>query len=378
MTELRWSPHIMFNDEAINGFWKEHFSNKEHNLLFVLGKGFDVRMNITLSRLIKSCPNLNIKCLIIEFDEGRNSSSYKYKKFIDENMLEFNQLINKEDLISKKISVWSKTGKGRTVVGDKKASDIFKNYDEIKEYSDVIIDISSLPRGIYFSLVGKVLALIDSKPKSTHNLFVTVAENVEIDAQIQESAIEDDLAYLHGFGGEIELESEKEKPLIWFPILGEEKHSHIRKGADKITEDKNRLYEICPVLPFPSKNPRRSDSLLIEYHELLFDSLDIESQNIMYTTERDPFQAYIQLSNAINNYKESLDIINGCKIAISTFSSKLLSLGSLLVAYENQDFVGIMNVNSGGYKILNEDKVKNMKNQSELFVTWLTGSPYKK
>ncbi|NAS30388.1 hypothetical protein GTQ40_05350 [Flavobacteriaceae bacterium R38] len=378
MRELRWGPHIMFNDEAINNFWKEHFSNKEHKLLFVLGKGFDVRMNIALSRLVDSCPNLNMNCLIIEFDEGKNSSSHKYQKFIDENMLEFNQLINEEDLISKKINIWSKTGKGRRVVGDKKASDIFKDYLDIEKYSDIIVDISSLPRGIYFSLIGKILALIDSKPQSVHNLFVTVAENVKIDELIQESAIEDDLAYLHGFGGEIELESEKEKPLIWFPVLGEKKDTHIRKGADKITEDKNRLYEICPVLPFPSKNPRRSDSLLIEYHELLFDSLDIESQNIMYITERDPFQAYIELSKAINNYKESLDIINGCKIAISTFSSKLLSIGSLLVAYENQDFVGIMNVNSGGYNILDQDKIKKMKKNSELFVTWLTGNPYQK
>ena len=96
----------------------------------------------------------------------------------------------------------------------------------------------------------------------------------------------------------------------------------------------------------------------------------------MYTTERDPFEAYIQLSNAINNYKESLDIINGCKVAIWTFSSQLLSIGSLLVAYENPEFVGIMNVNSGGYEILEEDNFKKMKDKSELFVTWLTGYPY--
>lgn len=377
MIDLRWSPHIMFNNNSIDSFWSEHFSKNDHKALFILGKGFDVRMNISLSRLIENSENINFDCFLIEFDEGEDSPSHQYQSFIDENMVEFNSLIDKDSLKTKQINVWSKSGKGRRAIGDKKASDLFK-YDDIKEYTDIILDISSLPRGIYFSLVGKILALIDSKPEKNHNLFLTVAENVEIDKLIQESAIEDDLAYLHGFGGEIELESEKEKPLIWFPILGEEKDSHIRKGSSKITEDKNRLYEICPVLPFPSKNPRRSDSLLIEYHELLFDTLDIESQNIMYTTERDPFQAYVQLSKAIQNYKESLEIINGCKIAISNFSSKLLSIGSLLVAYENQDFVGIMNVNSGGYKILDEEKIKKIKDKSEIFVTWLTGYPYNK
>ena len=375
--ELRWSPHIFIDDKANDEFWKEHFDNKSHKLLFILGKGFDIRMNIALARLINNCPKLKITCLIVEFDEGTNSSSHKYQHIIDENMAELSQLINVENLASKKINIWNDSGREKRIAGDKNASRIINKYSDIKEYTDIIIDISSLPRGIYFSLVGKVLALIDSNPHQNHNLFLTVAENVEIDRLIQESALEEDLAYLHGFGGEIELESEKEKPLIWFPILGEEKQFHIRKGADKITEDKNRLYEICPVLPFPSKNPRRSDSLLIEYHELLFDFLDIEPQNIMYTSERDPFQAYIDLSSAIINYRQSLNIINGCKIAVSTFSSKLLSIGSLLVAYENRSFVGIMNVNSGGYEILDEDRFKELKNQSELFVTWLTGNPYK-
>jgi|TARA_R110000851_G_scaffold310283_2_gene470034 hypothetical protein len=377
MTDLRWSPHIMFDNDNIDKFWKEHFANG-HKALFILGKGFDIRMNMTISRLLEQCPDIDVTFMLIEFDEGKNSSSNKYQDLIDTNMLEFENLIGNNKLIIEKIKIWSKTGKGRRIIGDRKAADIFMDYSDIKNYTDIIIDISALPRGIYFSLVGKVLSLIDSEENNRQNLFITVAENAKIDSQIQETAIEDDLAYLHGFGGEIELESEKDKPLIWFPILGEEKYSHILRGADKIAEDKNRLYEICPVLPFPSKDPRRSDSLLIEYHSLLFDSLDIESQNIMYISERDPFQAYIQLSKAINNYKKSLNIINGCKITISTFSSKLLSIGSLLVAYENQDFVGIMNINSGGYKILNQDKIESLKNQSELFVTWLTGIPYNK
>lgn len=367
----------MFNNKNVNPFWKEHFSKDEHCLLFVLGKGFDVRMNFALSRLLQECPNINIECLLIEFDEGKNSPSHKYQSFVDENMEEFERILEGHSWVVKKIQIKSKSGKSGSIIGDRKAAEIIQNYSEIERFTDIIVDISSMPRGLYFSLIGKILTLIDLPTSKEHNLFLSVAENVKIDSLIQESEIEEDLTYLHGFGGEIELESQKEKPLIWFPILGEQKKAHISKGADKITEDKARLYEICPVLPFPSKNPRRSDALLIEYHDLLFDSLDIEAQNIMYTTERDPFQAYVQLSNAINNYQESLDIINGCKVALSTFSSKLLSIGTLLVAYENSDFVGILNINSGGYEITNEDEMKKMKNDSELFVTWLTGSPYK-
>lgn len=376
MSGLRWNPNIMFNDNNVNSFWKQHFSKDNHSLLFILGKGFDVRMNFALSRLLRECPNVKIECLLIEFDEGSNSSSHKYQSFVNENMEEFKRMLEHKSYETKSIKIKSKSGKSGSIVGDRKAAEIIKDYSEIERFSDIIVDISSMPRGLYFSLIGKILTLLDLPTSKQHNLFLSVAENVKIDSLIQESEIEEDLTYLHGFGGEIELESQKEKPLIWFPILGESKKAHISKGADKITEDKARLFEICPVLPFPSKNPRRSDALLIEYHDLLFDSLDIEPQNIMYTTERDPFQTYVQLSNAITNYQESLKIINGCKVALSTFSSKLLSIGTLLIAYENSDFVGILNINSGGYEITNEAEMKKMKNESELFVTWLTGSPY--
>lgn len=377
MNELRWSPNILFKDDNIDSFWQEHFSEKGHSLLFILGKGFDVRMNLALSRLLRQCPNINLECILIEFDEGKTSSSHKYQSFVDKNLEEFTEILKGKTWTTKSIKIKNSSGKSDRIIGDRKASEVIKDYSNIEKFTDIIVDISSMPRGLYFSLIGKILSLIDLPDSKEHNLFLSVAENVKIDSLIQESEIEEDLTYLHGFGGEIELESQKEKPLIWFPILGEQKRAHLSKGVDKIKEDNARLYEICPVLPFPSKDPRRSDSLLIEYHDLLFDTLDIESQNIMYTTERDPFQVYVQLSAAITNYQESLNIINGCKVALSTFSSKLISIGTLLVAYENRDFVGILNINSGGYEVSNEAEMKNLKNDSELFVTWLTGSPYK-
>lgn len=376
MNQLRWSPNVLIKDDAVDSFWKEHFDEEGRKLLFILGKGFDIRMNFALIRLLNSRPDIKLECLLIEFDEGTTSSSLNYNSFVKDNMVEFEKIMDSRPVHKKKIKIKNTTGKRGRIVGDRNAADLIKSHSEIEEFTDIIVDISSLPRGLYFSLIGKILKLIDQKHQNQQNLFLTVAENVKIDSQIQESDLEEDLTYLHGFGGQIELEANKEQPLIWFPILGEKKGAHIIKGADKIMEDKARLYEICPILPFPSKDPRRSDALLIEYHKLLFDSLDIEAQNVMYTTERDPFQTYVQLSDAIANYRESLKVLNGCKFALSTFSSKLLSIGTLLVAYENPDFVGILNVNSGGYHILDESKIKNLKQESELFVTWLTGSPY--
>jgi hypothetical protein len=116
---------------------------------------------------------------------------------------------------------------------------------------------------------------------------------------------------------------------------------------------------------------------------LLFDELRIEPQNLLYVPEQNPFEVYRNLYNAISNYNKTLNIINGCKAAISTFSSKLLSLGALLTAYELNSLdeeskigVGILNVDTNGYKIQKIEDLVSLNEETELFLLWLTGEPY--
>ena len=376
MKENRWNPYVLLQNDTVPELWRSHFQGKNKKVLFILGKGFDVRMNLGIESLMETCPDIDLDCFLVGLDEGKDSSSHKLQDLVDENINEINSLLNGKMIFRKELKLWSSKGKKKVKIGDREASNLIEGYDEIKDYTDIIVDISALPRGVYFSLIGKLLTLIDKYSNNSQNLFVCVAENAKIDGLTKEKTTEGDVNFLHGFGGGIEITSEMDKPLVWFPILGEEKLAHVKKAFGKITETKNRLYEICPTFPFPSKDPRRSDSILIEYHELLFDELGIEPQNIMYISERNPFEAYIQLNNAIKNYKKSLQIINGCKAALSNFSSKLLSIGTLLSAYENREDIGVLNVDSQGYDYVDKNEVKKMKLESELFVTWLTGEPY--
>ncbi len=376
---------LMRNEETAS-FFKSHFVQEGRKPLFVLAKGFDVRMNIGISKLIECCPSSDLECLLIEFDEGANSHSHKYKSLVDENIEELKKILEGKKLTTKNISLLGNGGNHQKIigevsrrrVGDRNAAGIFKGPEDIAMYTDIIVDISALPRGIYFSLIGKILSLLEMN-ENAFNLFVSVAENATIDSKIKEFGADDDLNYLHGFGGRIELSSEIEKPVIWFPILGEGKVEHFEKAYNHIMSQ-NRPYEICPILPFPAKNPRRADSLITEYHSLLFDKLGIEPKSIMYVPEQNPFEAYIRLNNAIKNYNESLKPIKGCKAVASTFSSKLLSIGTLLTAYELREEigVGVLNVDSEGYIIEDIKSIKNLKKQSELFLTWLTGEPYQK
>jgi hypothetical protein len=240
------------------------------------------------------------------------------------------------------------------------------------------VDISALPRGIYFSLIGKILHIIDSKPQNSEciNFVIAAAENAKIDATIKENTIDTEGKFLVGFMGGVKSQAEREESLIWLPIMGEDKEPHITVANAELEPT-----EVCPIFPFPAKDPRRPDALLIKYHKLLFDNLKVEPQNIMYVPEQNPFEAYKILVKAINNYNGSLKILRGCRAALSTFSSKLLSIGTLMAAYQinivdQKDIIGVMNVDARGYEIEDINKWEEYNKSSELFLIWLTGNPY--
>lgn len=377
--KLRWDSYVLMRGIGkIQIFGKNRFQDENRKLLYILGRGFDIRMNIGIEALLISSFVNKIDCLLIEFNEGNGSSSNDYQKLVENNLLRLQKLEN-INIVHKKINLWKGKGRNKRRIGDRESANLISDYDSIKEYTDIIVDISALPRCIYFSLIGKILTLIDfnkTNSSTIHNLFVLVAENAKIDQVTNENEIDDDLNYAFGFGGEIELTSEL--PIVWFPILGKNKRTQIERAHSKI-----KPHEICPLLPFPAKDIRLSDSLIIEYHKLLFDEFRIEPQNLLYVPEQNPFEVYRNLAQAIINYNETLNIILGCKAAISSFSSKLLSIGALITAYELNNRneaekigVGILNVDSKGYLIENEDDLKLLNDDSELFLVWLTGEPY--
>lgn len=375
--DLRWDPHLLLKNSECKPFWTEHFSDAKKELLFIVGKGFDLRMNVALNDICATNPQTPIDCLLIEYNEGRNSPSTKYKSLVEGNVTELKEIIDgKGQIITKKITSWANDNGKRRRISSREASNLFNDFSALENYTDIIVDISSLPRGIYFSLIGKILYLLDKHDKNSGiNFFITVAENAAMDAQIHETGIDEDIDYVTGFGGRIDLQTDA--PIIWLPILGEDRKAYIQRAYMFINPS-----ELCPILPFPAKNPRRGDTLITEYHEVLFDELRVESQNIMYVSEQNPFDTYRKLVQVIKHYKRSMQILGDCRTAISTFSSKLLSIGALMAAYElnygptANKGVGVVNVDCLQYDIDNLDLFAQLKSESELFVIWLTGAPY--
>jgi hypothetical protein len=377
---LRWDPFFIQAGDGFYEFWEQYLHDKKRDILFVIGQGFDPRMCNGLDAILSIGGEGTRNCLSISFDEGPNSASQEQFKLTQFNFDHLRQsLINRGRLIERTVIMWSTTGIAQRRVGSINASKIFSQLADFDGFSDIIVDVSAMPRSIYFSLIGKVLHIIDEYKKHVSqidlNLHIIVSENPFLDSAIHDIGIDDSVTNPHGLGNDMEMEATADMPKIWIPILGENQLTQLECIHRVFRPD-----EICPVLPHPSVNPRRGDDLLLEYRSLLFDEWRIEPQSIFYASEKNPFDVYRQVHAVIEHYDKALHPLQGCKAGISAHSSKLLSIGALLVTYElrsKQSYkVGILHVDAQGYRIHVDRLLDRGVDNGQLYTLWLAGQCY--
>lgn len=379
--KLRWQNSQLFTDEKIDGVWKSHFNSSNKHCLFVSVHGFDPRMNDAAKRLLGCTPEqLKVDCLLLTLDEGSNSHSQKYLDVAEANAAELKDLIQTRGR-SIDFTVQMKSPDSyMTRMGSQNIFNMIKE-DLITGYSDIIVDISSMPRSIYFPLIKKIMLILDALNEAStdkRNLFVTIVENAELDFKIVSEGLDEFAHHIFGFMGNTGLEENRGKASLWIPLMGENRIAQNRRVYNLVKED-NRL-EIVPIIPFPAKDPLRGDKIVTNYRTLLFQELDIEKQNIIYAAEQNPFDSYRQIYKTIVDYNKALEVIGGCKVHISPFCSKLISMGSLLAAYEldSQEgmSVSVVNIEANGYLVESKNILEKKNINGELFLLWLVGDPF--
>ena len=359
----------MQSGENCSAFWNSYLSNRNRKVLFVLGLGFDPRMCLGLTMLLQADRNCIKDCLLVKYNEGSNSPSLQHMDLVETNITHIQSLLTDNHII-REVDVPMISRDGRRI-GSRRASDAI-NCDIISQFDEIVVDISAMPRGIYFPIIAKLLHFLDSSATEIGkvNLHILVPEQITLDKSIQEDGIDDEATYMHGFSSDMVQESTASVPKIWIPVLGEGKEAQLIRHYDLVRPD-----EICPVLPSPSVNPRRSDNLVSEYREFLFDRLRVEPPNFIYASEWNPFEVYRQIYRTVGRYNEALKDLGGCKVVVSALSSKLLSVGALLAAYEakRKGFkIGISHIETNGYKI--QEKFET--GQPKLFSLWIAGECY--
>jgi len=362
----RWESYVMYRqNEKLVEFWKEYYQDKPGvKVLFLLGKGFDPRMNNILKLFIENNPDQQLDCVAFDFPNEKDP---------DENKKLY--AINAEQLKALKAQYgfgYEELSIDGALPWDKRIAQMSREViaKDLSEYHDVIMDVSSLPRAFYFNIANALFRKL--KDDKTKNLFFAVSENVMIDERIKKTPVIDNIEPLVGFRSMSSREANLDRINILISLMGDQNIDILRSIYNHFQPS-----DMFPVMPFPSKDPRHSDYLMLKYHEFFTEKQFTEPQNITYADEQNPFELYRIVSNMIQAHQATFEPIshNVC-FGIALLTSKLLSLGALLVGLEYNKCVTIYNVSSANYEIDDADAFKQINESSEPFLLWITGEAY--
>jgi hypothetical protein len=337
---MLWQRYVYRRGTEVEGLWDSMFEKRPIRLLYIGGRGFDTRAQAVLSRLVghlelSGATVAKAEMLLVAFSGYQLSQKLHDLTALNAGALEtsFSRIGS-----SHTIAVGSSAG-GEDDISPSNAlrlctADVLSR---VTDHTDIVLDVSSLPRVAYLSLLTALLERLvpTREPGSLGaqgvNLQVLVAEDPRLDGQIRAEDPSNDPVMIPGFSSALHAESMQEWPLVWFPMLGENRVSQLEKVMASAIPD---LAEICPVLPHPSRDPRRGDRLLVEYKRPLFDSRQTPMGNIIYVHEGNPFEAYRQLLGAMERYRRSMSIVGGCRLVVTPLGSKLITIGAGLACFE--------------------------------------------
>ena len=368
--KMRWDPYVLARDDEFDRFWTRRLSKGEHRMLFVAGCGFDLRTLEAARRLQKAGARPEV--WLLAFDNGLPDSAVRLER-TDTNKRGLIDLFGEASIKIIDVKIGGSTGSSFT---SRNTITAIRTAGGLAGYDDIVVDISAMPRMVAMSVIAKLLNDLDGLMRSAGtnvNLHTMVAESVFNDLGAARGTLSDEVTLVTGFSGELTAQGTVTLPRVWFPILGERQSERLAAIREKVNPD-----EICPVLPFPSREPRRGDEILSEHRGIIFDEFQVEPRNILLACEYNPFEAYKQIFRAMDRYRRALRELGGCKAFVSPVSSKLLSVGALLACYDHKNGdvpddnrlrVGIPYVETAVYG----DPTQEPSAGAELYSMWIRG-----
>ena len=327
---MRWDPYILAQGNEFDMFWKDHLGQRQRNVLMIVGRGFDVRACDAAQRVVAAGGAGARHAWLLCFDNGLQDSPQR-TRMTAANETGYRRLFEDRYVSERNIALGDAS---RPTATSRNTIRAISDKIALQDYDDVILDFSATPRMVGLSALAKLIALLDDIAEATGkqvNLHVTTAESVTSDRQAASGSLSDVVTMVVGFSGGKNAESDDFMPRVWFPVLGEDQEARLTRIREDLMPN-----EICPVIPFPSLDPRRGDQIIASYRQTLFDDFQIEPNNILHACEFNPFEAYKQIFGAIYRYRDAMTELGGCKAFVSPLSSKLLSVGALLACYDHR------------------------------------------
>jgi hypothetical protein len=358
MAQSRWERCIYQRGSEVERFITEFLAEAHRRVLLLAGAGFDPRSTIVCRSLAAHIPS---KVSGIFLREERPNPSAALVSRAEENVASLRALL--QHVTVETIQVFAEDG---AVVGGRRVAATIEQID-LRDYTDIIVDFSSLSKGITFPSVRHILDRC-AKQALGLNVHLMVTDEVSTDMQIKEVGA-DRAALIAGFEGGWWLSDRQDRAKLWLPQLIGDKHLILDRILRFINPD-----DVCPILPFPAKHPRRPDELIEEYADEFESVWEVEPRDLVYADENNPLDLYRTILRIDDARTRVFEETGGSTIVLSPLGSKVLAIGSLMAAIE-RDFP-VVYVEAIEYQV-DFEKITGSRNApGDLVHVWLHGEAY--
>ncbi len=353
----RWDRCVYQRGPEAQRFILDYLANDRRYPLLIGGAGFDPRspqLCQTLAAHVTHLTGLFLR-------EERPVTSRELLEKAATNVVRLQNACPDSEIVT--IQIFARDG---AIIGGREVAKALSALT-LKDYTDVIVDLSSLSKGISFPIVRYLLDRIATLAGPL-NIHLFVAENAQTDGRILEVA-SDRPGLIAGFAGDWGLDAQKEAATLWLPQLIKQQHRILDMIYKFVDPD-----DTCPILPFPSQNPRLPDELLEEYRTELQSTWEVEPRDFLYAHERNPLDLYRTILRLDDTRKRVFQEVGGSQIVLSPLGSKVLAIGALMAALDRNFPVAY--VEAIDYKVDTAILDGATLAPGELVHIWLSGATY--
>lgn len=328
MSPLRWDPCIYHHGTETVEFIRNYFAESHRRILFVGAAGFDER-STCVAELLYGVAKGRVRGVFIREerpDPSRDlivraeSHEGRLKDWFPGCKIRFVDVFDTSD---------------QAVVAGARTIRVLNEVCALDEITDVVIDVGALSACISFPMVRYLLGQVQIGRQGQHaiNVHVMLAADAFMDEDL-ECEFMDKVTTVSGFNGRLGLVSERETTTrLWIPQLSRGKRAALRRVYTYL-QDLAPLLDVCPLLPFPGRNPRRADDLIVEFRDELEESWAVDERNILYVAEDDPLDVYRAIVHLHHEREEVFRAIGPSEIVLSPVGHKATAFGCLMAAME--------------------------------------------
>src|SRR5579872_6533440 len=180
----RWGTYVHESGDALVDLLRTLVPSrdKSKSVCLILGQGFDPRMLAGLQALSEVFTPAEIAIIVLVFNEGLTSPSRRYDSLVQDNLARLKTIIPEAQTEYRSINMFSTEGRRIT---SRSAAAVFQSPSELQQFTHIFVDVSSLPRSVFFPVVAKLLYLLDEigDAHAAPNLFVLVSESAALDGR---------------------------------------------------------------------------------------------------------------------------------------------------------------------------------------------------